>query len=106
MTTKRTNSATLGFEAELWKTTDALLANMDAAEYKHSDRESGMVGIGGQTYYTSEALFGTDYQAYKELGTEPPGDVEDEESPPAIGIGALIERVAKKSASKYEEESA
>ena len=29
------NGATLGFEAKLWKTADALRNNMDAAEYKH-----------------------------------------------------------------------
>ncbi|MFN8445062.1 MAG: class I SAM-dependent DNA methyltransferase [Caldilineaceae bacterium] len=31
----RSNSANLGFEAQLWKTADALRNNMDAAEYKH-----------------------------------------------------------------------
>jgi len=41
MATKRTNkkqngnSATLGFEAQLWAAADALRNNMDAAEYKH-----------------------------------------------------------------------
>src|SRR3954462_7687950 len=29
------NGATLGFEAKLWQTDDALRNNMDAAEYKH-----------------------------------------------------------------------
>jgi type I restriction enzyme M protein len=29
------NGATLGFEARLWQTADALRNNMDAAEYKH-----------------------------------------------------------------------
>ena len=29
------NGATLGFEAKLWQTADALRNNMDAAEYKH-----------------------------------------------------------------------
>jgi type I restriction-modification system DNA methylase subunit len=28
-------TATLGFEAKLWRTADALRNNMDAAEYKH-----------------------------------------------------------------------
>ncbi len=32
---KQPNGAALGFEAELWKTADALRSNMDAAEYKH-----------------------------------------------------------------------
>ena len=30
-----TNSATTGYEAELWDTANALRGNMDAAEYKH-----------------------------------------------------------------------
>jgi type I restriction enzyme M protein len=29
------NSATLGFEAQLWATANALRGSMDAAEYKH-----------------------------------------------------------------------
>jgi len=29
------NGATLGFEAKLWATADALRGSMDAAEYKH-----------------------------------------------------------------------
>jgi type I restriction enzyme M protein len=29
------SSATLGYEAELWRMADALRGNMDAAEYKH-----------------------------------------------------------------------
>jgi type I restriction enzyme M protein len=29
------NSATLGYEAKLWATADALRGSMDAAEYKH-----------------------------------------------------------------------
>src|SRR3954471_19544103 len=29
------NGANLGFEANLWRATDALRSNMDAAEYKH-----------------------------------------------------------------------
>lgn len=33
--TKKTGSANLGFESELWKAADALRSNMDAAEYKH-----------------------------------------------------------------------
>lgn len=32
---KKSNGATLGFEAQLWKAADALRNNMDAAEYKH-----------------------------------------------------------------------
>ena len=32
---KSSNGANLGFEAELWQTADALRSNMDAAEYKH-----------------------------------------------------------------------
>ena len=32
---KTTNSATVGFEAQLWAAADALRNNMDAAEYKH-----------------------------------------------------------------------
>ena len=34
-TTKDTNSATTGYEAELWAMADTLRNNMDAAEYKH-----------------------------------------------------------------------
>ena len=34
-TTKDTNSATTGYEAELWGMADALRGSMDAAEYKH-----------------------------------------------------------------------
>jgi type I restriction enzyme M protein len=30
-----TSTATVGFEAELWRAADALRSNMDAAEYKH-----------------------------------------------------------------------
>jgi type I restriction enzyme M protein len=30
-----TNSATVGYEAELWRMADALRGSMDAAEYKH-----------------------------------------------------------------------
>jgi len=30
-----TNSATVGYEAELWRMADKLRGNMDAAEYKH-----------------------------------------------------------------------
>jgi type I restriction enzyme M protein len=33
--TKKSGSANLGFESELWKAADALRSNMDAAEYKH-----------------------------------------------------------------------
>ena len=29
------SGATVGFEAQLWKSADALRNNMDAAEYKH-----------------------------------------------------------------------
>ncbi|NLE74151.1 MAG: SAM-dependent DNA methyltransferase, partial [Actinobacteria bacterium] len=32
---KKTNGATVGYEAELWQMADALRGNMDAAEYKH-----------------------------------------------------------------------
>ena len=32
---KRTNGATAGYEAELWRMADALRGSMDAAEYKH-----------------------------------------------------------------------
>ncbi|HSW10813.1 MAG TPA: class I SAM-dependent DNA methyltransferase [Bacillota bacterium] len=32
---KRTNGATTGYEAELWRMADALRGSMDAAEYKH-----------------------------------------------------------------------
>lgn len=35
MAEPRSGSANLGFEAQLWKTADALRNNMDAAEYKH-----------------------------------------------------------------------
>ncbi len=35
MTTGKTYSANLGFEANLWLTTDRLHNNMDPAEYKH-----------------------------------------------------------------------
>ena len=38
MATRRNDappSATLGFEASMWRAADALRANMDAAEYKH-----------------------------------------------------------------------
>ncbi len=35
MTTGKTHSANLGFEAKLWLTADKLRNNMDAAEYKH-----------------------------------------------------------------------
>lgn len=31
----KNNGANLGFEAELWRTADAMRSNMDAAEYKH-----------------------------------------------------------------------
>ena len=31
----KTNSATTGYEAELWQMADALRGSMDAAEYKH-----------------------------------------------------------------------
>ncbi len=34
-TTKGSNGASLGFEAKLWASADALRNNMDAAEYKH-----------------------------------------------------------------------
>jgi hypothetical protein len=34
-TEKKTASATVGYEAELWQMADALRGNMDAAEYKH-----------------------------------------------------------------------
>jgi hypothetical protein len=30
-----TNSATVGYEAQLWRMADALRGSMDAAEYKH-----------------------------------------------------------------------
>jgi type I restriction enzyme M protein len=30
-----TNSATVGYESELWRMADALRGSMDAAEYKH-----------------------------------------------------------------------
>lgn len=33
--TTETNSATIGYEAELWRMADALRGSMDAAEYKH-----------------------------------------------------------------------
>jgi len=33
--TNKSNGANLGFEATLWKATDKLRNNMDAAEYKH-----------------------------------------------------------------------
>ena len=32
---KKTNGATVGYEAELWQMADALRGSMDAAEYKH-----------------------------------------------------------------------
>ena len=35
MTPANDSSATLGFEADLWRAADALRSNMDAAEYKH-----------------------------------------------------------------------
>ncbi len=35
MTRGKNNGANLGFEAELWRTADAMRSNMDAAEYKH-----------------------------------------------------------------------
>ena len=34
-TRERTNGATLGYEAKLWKIADTLRGSMDAAEYKH-----------------------------------------------------------------------
>ena len=35
MAKKKTNGATIGYEAELWAMADALRGSMDAAEYKH-----------------------------------------------------------------------
>jgi type I restriction enzyme M protein len=32
---KESNGANPGFEADLWRTADAMRSNMDAAEYKH-----------------------------------------------------------------------
>jgi len=32
---RSTNSANVGYEAELWQMADALRGSMDAAEYKH-----------------------------------------------------------------------
>jgi type I restriction enzyme M protein len=32
---KESNGASLGFEEKLWKATDKMRSNMDAAEYKH-----------------------------------------------------------------------
>lgn len=31
----KTNGGPIGYEAQLWKSADALRSNMDAAEYKH-----------------------------------------------------------------------
>ncbi len=42
--TKQDSSATIGFEAKLWLAADKLRNNMDAAEYKHVDRESPVLG--------------------------------------------------------------
>ena len=68
--TQSSNTATTGYEAELWEMADALRGSMDAAEYKHV--VLGLIFL----KYISDA-FEEQYQRLKDVEFADPEDPDE-----------------------------
>ena len=77
-TNPKPDTATLGFEAELWRAADALRNNMDAAEYKHV--VLGLIFL----KYISDAF--EEYHAQLEGERAQGADPEDQDEYRAVNI--------------------